>query len=105
MEPNIGTAGAAHFTAAEAGRVLLAAMNAEEPFRLLSAIQGKLQELCAIGRRRESTTVRRITIHPSRPLDTLRQGQLVEDMVLAQSQNCDSISSGSSLVIATPPTL
>lgn len=45
------------YTATETGRALLEALDAEEPFRLLSTIPEKLQELCTIGGRRESTTV------------------------------------------------
>lgn len=58
MEPSTDIADAALYTAAETGRALLDAMDAEEPFRLLSTIPEKLQELYTIGGRRESTVVR-----------------------------------------------
>jgi len=45
------------YTATEAGRALLAAMNTEEPFKLLSTLPQRLEELCAIQGHRESTEV------------------------------------------------
>lgn len=57
MEPNTDIADAALYAAAETGRALLDALDAEEPFRLLTTIPRKLQELRTIGGRRESTVV------------------------------------------------
>lgn len=45
------------YTAVETGRALLAAMNTEEPFKLLSALPQRLEELCAIQSRQGSTEV------------------------------------------------
>lgn len=63
MEPSTDITEAALNAAAETGRALLDAMDAEEPFRLLSTIPGKLQELCTVGGRLESTVVR-FTVTP-----------------------------------------
>ena len=72
MEQSTGTPGATRYMAAETGRILLEAMSMEEPFQLLSAIPGKLQELRIAGVRRESTTVRNAPSLPPRSLNSLR---------------------------------
>ena len=50
-------AAAVPYTATQTGRALLAAMDVEEPFRLLSSIPERLQELRIIEGRKESTVV------------------------------------------------
>ena len=57
----------APYTARQTGRALLAAMDVEEPFRLLSSIPERLQELRIAKRRKDSTMVGLLPPHtPSR---------------------------------------
>lgn len=81
------------YTATEAGRALLAAMNAEEPFTLLSTLPQRLEELCTIQGRQESAEVSQTVLSLPGLLNS-NQRQLVGDITLSQSQNFDSISSG-----------
>jgi hypothetical protein len=48
----------------KAADVLLTAMDAEEPFRLLRTLPGRLQELCVIEGRRADSEVREPTPSP-----------------------------------------
>ena len=90
MEP---AAGAISYTAAETGRALLVAMEAEEPLKLLNTLPRRLEELHAIQGRWESTEVSRANF-PLFCLHNSTQRQLVCDIALNQSQSYDLISSG-----------
>lgn len=48
--------------AAKTADALLTAMDAEEPFRLLRALPGRLQELCEVERQRVDSEVRESTL-------------------------------------------
>ena len=63
MEHIAGTAGGTTYTAAETGKALLEAMDAEEPFKLLSALPRRLEELRTIQGHLESTEVGRLSSH------------------------------------------
>ena len=104
MEHIAGVAGETSYTAAETGRALLEAMSVEEPFKLLSALPRRLEELRAIQCRREPTEVGQPVFSLSGLLNSA-QGQLVGEIALNQSQNLESISSGQYHVSSDRPRL